>query len=127
MEDKLSRTFQTAAHAIAYNDQAGPGRLQDAVDTIFGAEKKARLAGELAPTRTACLAIIDLCFELGDWAGMTHHFGQLGLSCVCRGPSLSPVGCLGPAYCRHSPEPEYTDNFEAARTVEAGATCVQLG
>lgn len=60
----------TAAQTIAYDDQAGPGRLQDAVDTIFVAEKRARLAGELAPTRTACLAIIDLCFELGDWAGV---------------------------------------------------------
>ena len=60
---------RAAGQAIAYNDQGGASRLEEAVDTIFEAEKKSRLAGELGPTRKACMAIIELCFELGDWTG----------------------------------------------------------
>ena len=62
-----------AGQSIAYNDAAGPGRLQEAIDTIFEAEKKARLAGELSPTRKACLAILDLCSELDDWSALNQN------------------------------------------------------
>ena len=69
----LVETAIAAAQSIAYNDAAGPGRLQEAIDTIFEAEKKARLAGELSPTRKACLAILDLCDELKDWTALNQN------------------------------------------------------
>ena len=56
----LVETAIAAAQSIAYNDAAGPEQLQEALDTIYEAEKKARLAGELSPTRKACLAILKL-------------------------------------------------------------------
>jgi 26S proteasome regulatory subunit N5 len=69
----LVETAIAAAQSIAYNDAAGPERLQEAIDTIFEAEKKARLAGELSPTRKACLAILDLCDELKDWSALNQN------------------------------------------------------
>lgn len=66
-------TAVAAGQAIAYNDQGGASRLEEAVDTIFEAEKKSRLAGELGPTRKACMAIIELCFELGDWTALNQN------------------------------------------------------
>ena len=73
MCDKAVCGLLAAGQSIAYNDAAGPGRLQEAIDTIFEAEKKARLAGELSPTRKACLAILDLCSELDDWSALNQN------------------------------------------------------
>ena len=69
----LVETAIAAGQAIAYNDAAGPERLQEAIDTIYEAEKKARLAGELSPTRKCCLAILDLCAELKDWTALNQN------------------------------------------------------
>eukprot|EP01050_Picozoa_sp_SAG11_P011726 SAG11_NODE_1260_length_5357_cov_3.137505_4_plen_362_part_00 len=62
-----------AAQSIAYSDQAGADRLQTAITTIYNVEKKTRLAGDLMATRKACIAIIELCFEAGDWKALNEN------------------------------------------------------
>jgi len=59
--------------AIAYDDSAGPTRLRDAVSKILDAEKKARLASDLQNTRKACLAIVELCHDCGDWKELSAN------------------------------------------------------
>ena len=63
----------TAAQSIAYSDAEGADRLQKAIDVIYDVEKKARLGGDLAATRKACIAIVELCHEAGNWKALSEN------------------------------------------------------
>jgi 26S proteasome regulatory subunit N5 len=61
------------AQSVAYSDQAGPDKLETAITIIYDVEKKARLAGDLAATRKACIAAIELCFDARDWKALSEN------------------------------------------------------
>lgn len=80
--DKRSNTKETQelvdnnqleAELKSLQGLAKQGKLQEAVDALLNIEKQQRLAEDIGGTKLACIAILEVFFNAGDWKQLQEY------------------------------------------------------
>jgi len=74
------------------------GNVKLALEKLLSLEKQTRLAADAQSTKRVLVAIVQLCFDVGDWTTLNEHIvlltkrrGQLKMVCMCRLAAISFV------------------------------------
>lgn len=64
------------------------GEVKQALEKLLALEKQTRLAADAQSTKRVLIAIVQLCFDTGDWTSLNEHIilltkrrGQLKMVC----------------------------------------------
>uniref|UniRef100_A0A7S3G839 PSMD12/CSN4-like N-terminal domain-containing protein n=2 Tax=Palpitomonas bilix TaxID=652834 RepID=A0A7S3G839_9EUKA len=103
------------------------GKLEDAIESLLGLEKQARLAADLQATTAICLGIVDICKDAGNWRALAEN---VSLICKRRGQLKEAIvktiqKCMEFVPLLPSKE-EKLEYIEALRVVTAGRIHVEL-
>ncbi|KAK9863493.1 hypothetical protein WJX84_011652 [Apatococcus fuscideae] len=80
-EAEMPASSKKAAADIAKVEQdiesakslAKAGKIQEALEALLNLEKQSRLAEDVPCTTRCCLAVVDVCYESGDWKMLNEN------------------------------------------------------
>ena len=80
------------------------GDVKQALEKLMALEKQTRLAADAQSTKRVLVAIVRLCFDVGDWTSLNEHIilltkrrGQLKMVCQTS-VGMSSTWCLYTVY-----------------------------